>query len=40
MQTNFTEDQLKNKDNKSSEKILRNVSIVGCAMQHAQRLIC
>ena len=33
MQTNFTEDQLKNKDNKSTEKILRKC--VHCGMCNA-----
>jgi len=41
MQTNFTEEQLKLKDNKSSEKIFKkNVFIVECAMQHVPHLIC
>ena len=31
MQTSFTEKQLENKENKTSETILRNVFIVECA---------
>ncbi len=38
MQTNFTENQLKDKDNKSSEKILENVFIAACVMLHAQHI--
>ena len=32
MQTSFSEKQLKNKENKSSEKFLENVFTVECAM--------
>ena len=32
METHFSKAQLKNKDNKSSEKILENVSIVDSVM--------
>ena len=33
MQTNFSEDQLKDKDNQSTEKIFQNVCTVVCVMQ-------
>ena len=36
MQTNFSETQLKDKDNQSSEKIFKNVFIVECVMQLVQ----
>ena len=36
MQTFFSEKQLKNKDNKSSEKIFRKCVHCGFAMLHAQ----
>ena len=36
MQTNFSENQLKDKDNQSTEKILKNVFTVECAMQPVQ----
>ena len=36
MQTNFSESQLKNKDNKSTEKIFKNVFTVECVMLHVQ----
>ena len=35
MQTNFSEEQLKNKDNKSSEKFSENAFIAVCAMRLA-----
>ena len=33
MQTNFSENQLKDKDNQSTEKYCKNVCTVGCATQ-------
>jgi len=36
METHFSEQQLKDKDNRSSEKILENVFIVVFVMQLAQ----
>ena len=38
MQTNFTENQLKDKDNKSSEKIFRKCVHWACVMLHAQHI--
>ena len=40
MQTNFTEEQLKIKDNNLQKKFLKNVFIVECVMQHVPHLIC
>jgi hypothetical protein len=38
MQTNFSETQLKDKDNQSAEKIFKNAFIVECVMLLVQPL--
>ena len=38
MQTSFTDKQLLDKDNKTSETIIRKCATVACAMLHAQHM--